>query len=450
MAEITDYVNVSNLIDALVDAREGSGIILPGGEANDGENIGTSGVGWYAGKDGVTLQFYNIDKGSDKVKATFNATTKALEIDVDEKYIEHQELEGHGVADHAELDGHLARTDNPHRTAPGNLQPGTLAELNGAISDATLDDKADPRPPIAHAASHLIAGSDSFNVDNIRGKEIELESPLDKQLLVYNDTTGLWEFGYAPRGSAHTHITSTPYMLGLDDGPFVHSQVPGAGISSLVLPDPSTTPEDGKAYDYRLFNFGPSTVEITIAGDIPFSDGLTKYYLRPHETLSLVRLHTDTEAHWSRCLTHIQHMQVTRDSTWDAVNWAGPPAVPIPFERMPRNDNDAIFDWDIATPAEITIVHGGLYKVSYNLDFNTTANSGSTQFLSEALINGVLVPGSRRILNFDAKIAEDPVIAQTPVPFDSPDSGTLEIAIYNTGAYSGNLRSAEVSIESEV
>lgn len=45
---------------------------------------------------------------------------------------------------------HFADTDNPHGTDLGNIGDGTLAELNDAITDATLDDASDPRTPTAH------------------------------------------------------------------------------------------------------------------------------------------------------------------------------------------------------------------------------------------------------------------------------------------------------------
>jgi len=50
---------------------------------------------------------------------------------------------------------HAASTTNPHSTDVGNLGSGTLAEFNIIITDATLDDAGDSRPPDAHSiASH--------------------------------------------------------------------------------------------------------------------------------------------------------------------------------------------------------------------------------------------------------------------------------------------------------
>jgi len=46
---------------------------------------------------------------------------------------------------------------------------GTLAVLNAAITDATLDDASDPRPPTAHASDHESGGTDTIDHDNLVG-----------------------------------------------------------------------------------------------------------------------------------------------------------------------------------------------------------------------------------------------------------------------------------------
>lgn len=54
------------------------------------------------------------------------------------------------LADQAALSVHKNDTTNPHKTSIGNIEDGTLAELNAAVTDATLDDASDPRPPLPH------------------------------------------------------------------------------------------------------------------------------------------------------------------------------------------------------------------------------------------------------------------------------------------------------------
>tara|TARA_Y100000034_G_scaffold130321_1_gene188454 strand:+ start:22681 stop:23766 length:1086 start_codon:yes stop_codon:yes gene_type:complete len=44
---------------------------------------------------------------------------------------------------------------------------GTLAQLNAAISDATLDDASSPRDPNPHSSTHVLGGSDAIDGDQL-------------------------------------------------------------------------------------------------------------------------------------------------------------------------------------------------------------------------------------------------------------------------------------------
>ena len=68
------------------------------------------------------------------------------------------------------LSGDLADEQDakPHDIGGPTHTADTLANLNSKVSDATLDDSADPREPEAHAATHE-GGSDSLNVFNLTG-----------------------------------------------------------------------------------------------------------------------------------------------------------------------------------------------------------------------------------------------------------------------------------------
>ena len=77
-------------------------------------------------------------------------------------------VDGRDVAlDGTNQDNHIASTSNPHSTDIGNLGSGTLAELNSAVSDATLDDSNDSRTPTAHASTHQSGGSDPIKLDDL-------------------------------------------------------------------------------------------------------------------------------------------------------------------------------------------------------------------------------------------------------------------------------------------
>lgn len=68
---------------------------------------------------------------------------------------------------HAGLTNHLSDTANPHATDIENLGSGTLAELNDAVTDATLDDTSTHRTPTAHALSHCEGDTDELTVQDL-------------------------------------------------------------------------------------------------------------------------------------------------------------------------------------------------------------------------------------------------------------------------------------------
>lgn len=62
---------------------------------------------------------------------------------------------------------HISNESNPHGTSVGNLENGTLAELNAKITDATLDTSTDFRPPSAHGNRHSRTGNDPLTLQNL-------------------------------------------------------------------------------------------------------------------------------------------------------------------------------------------------------------------------------------------------------------------------------------------
>ena len=67
---------------------------------------------------------------------------------------------------HAIADAHIASTTNPHATDLGNLGSGTLAELNTAVTDATLDTNTASRPPSGTAGGDLNGTYPNPSVDD--------------------------------------------------------------------------------------------------------------------------------------------------------------------------------------------------------------------------------------------------------------------------------------------
>lgn len=72
---------------------------------------------------------------------------------------------------------HRGNLANPHSTGITNLGPGTLAQLNLAVTDATLDDASSPRTPIGHAVTHANGGTDELNVNGLSGALSDPQTP---------------------------------------------------------------------------------------------------------------------------------------------------------------------------------------------------------------------------------------------------------------------------------
>ena len=78
------------------------------------------------------------------------------------------------VARQTELDG---KADTPHALGGGDHDSDTLANLNGKVSDATLDDAADPRDPTTHSTDHEDGGVDEISVAGLSGDLADPQDP---------------------------------------------------------------------------------------------------------------------------------------------------------------------------------------------------------------------------------------------------------------------------------
>jgi hypothetical protein len=81
------------------------------------------------------------------------------------------------VARKTEVD---AKADTPHALGGADHSSDTLANLNGKVSDATLDDSGDARTPTSHATTHESGGSDTLDSGSLNA---------DSQLQLFTTTT---------------------------------------------------------------------------------------------------------------------------------------------------------------------------------------------------------------------------------------------------------------------
>jgi len=88
--------------------------------------------------------------------------------------------------DGANLDSHIHDLTNPHDTSLSNINSGTLADLNSAIIDATIDSNTDQRPPTTHGVSHTYNQSDQITVNSMTS------SPLSEGEFLEADGANRW------------------------------------------------------------------------------------------------------------------------------------------------------------------------------------------------------------------------------------------------------------------
>jgi len=82
--------------------------------------------------------------------------------------------EGKTAYDHSQV-----TTGNPHSVAVADLDQGTLSDLNGRITDATLDDSGDSRPPTSHALGGSAHSADTLANLNSKVSDATLDDSSD-------------------------------------------------------------------------------------------------------------------------------------------------------------------------------------------------------------------------------------------------------------------------------
>lgn len=182
---------------------------------------------------------------------------------------------------------HVSETDNPHGTGIPNVDPGTLAELNAAITDATLDDSSDSRTPSAHVTSHETGGSDALSHQNIDGSGTNTHTQIDTHIAATGDSVhGL--------GTASTRTvpssgdaSSTEVVLG-SDSRLTDGRTPDAHAASHT--DGTDDIQNATAAQKGLMTSD-------YAGDLDtLSDGSQADSLHTHSHTALNDIGTNTHA----------------------------------------------------------------------------------------------------------------------------------------------------------
>jgi len=204
-------------------------------------------------------------------------------------------------------------------------------------------------------------------------------------------------------------------------------------------------PNDGLIHRYWVYHLGGGNLCQVVCADGSFADGLTKLFLDEGDTAQLGGMYDAALPMWLRISKSSVDIQVRRNASWAAANFAAPTAVP--FDVSDFIDNNAVLDWSAGTPTQIIVRKSCRLEARYAADFDSTG--GVTWNVQGYLrLNGVTtVPGSvRRGGNFGN---EDDSISDPCQPLDLTVGDYLEL-ILDQSNLTGNLVGARLTISTEV
>jgi anti-sigma28 factor (negative regulator of flagellin synthesis) len=102
-------------------------------------NVGVAGIGLFKQAVANDLEFYNINSSSSKLSVTLDPPNNEVDLDIVESNIVHQNLSGAGTNTHAQIDSHIANTNNPHSVDINDVTPtiskGDLLVESGSTVD---------------------------------------------------------------------------------------------------------------------------------------------------------------------------------------------------------------------------------------------------------------------------------------------------------------------------
>ena len=215
-----------------------------GGEANTASNVGIGGVGVYASKLGVNLQFKNLNIGSNKVSITDDVGNNEIDIDVVEGNIDHDNISNVGINTHTDIDNHIADVANPHTVTAAQLSLGNVPNLLTnlvAVADPIVTDDSGSGYAVGSLWVNTATGNVFVCVDASVGAAVWVKTTI-------TDHTNLSSIGVNTHAVIDTHLASVanPHSV-------TKTQVGLANVANILdnngaVADPTINDDSGLSY----------------------------------------------------------------------------------------------------------------------------------------------------------------------------------------------------------
>ena len=258
--------------------------------------------------------------------------------------------------------------------------------------------------------------------------------------------------GFVPPGVRVVLSTTTPliapYTDGVDDGKLIaFDGTDNTGFETpeditITLPDPSGFDKDhmiyGPIYCGKLGEAGEVIIQIDGGGT--FVDGLVDARLSANaETLMIGATNGDFIATWIRMSELLNVLQVRRNATWDASNFAT--ATALPFSLVDVEENANISSWSAGTPSRLTVSLSGYYDVSGFVSFLSNERDKWSVFFW-LLKNGTTeIPGGKVYTGDREKVYSSATLSPIVVYLEAGDY--LEWVFEHDG-FAGSLYAATI------
>jgi len=217
------------------------------------------------------------------------------------------------------------------------------------------------------------------------------------------------------------------------------------GDVTLTLFPSDEHPNDGLLHRYWVHHIGGGNRCQIVCADGSYADGLVRLYLSEGNTTQLGGMYDATNPMWLRISKEPVDLQVRRNASWAAANFAAP--TPVPFDVSDYIDNNAVMDWGVGTPTRIVIRKTGRFTFNYAVDIDSTG--GLTWNCQAYLrVNGatVVAGSTRRGGNFGN---EDDSMSNPCEPVQLTIGDYVELVV-DQNNLTGNLVGAKVTVITEV